>query len=177
MAGTDTRQAPGAGAESSGQGGWRRFWRWAALAVRVALGLVFIYAGAGKLLAPADFAAVIREYGLAPGWAVAPLALGLPALEVVSGAALILGFSWALPVVAAQLFLFAFVLWFGVLSGLDIDCGCFSKSELAEHASLAQALRRDLVFLAGAIFLFVSGRLVRLPRWRPAVWESVKKKG
>ena len=86
-------------------------------------------------------------------------ALGLPALEVVAGVGLILDFKGSLSVVAALLVMFAVVLWFGALQGLDIDCGCFSSSDLAEHDSLRQALYRDLIMLAMAAYLY-------LWRWR-----------
>lgn len=60
---------------------------------------------------------------------------------------------------ATLLVMFAVVLWFGALQGLDIDCGCFSSSDLAEHDSLRQALHRDLIMLAMAAYLY-------LWRWR-----------
>jgi hypothetical protein len=54
-----------------------------------------------------------------------------------------------------MLVLFAGVLWFGVLKGLEIDCGCFSPAEVAEHDGLRQALYRDLGLLAVAAYLYL----------------------
>lgn len=129
-------------------------WPWPYHLVRLALALVFIYAGAVKLMDVNAFAVVIGRYGMVPQSWLGPVALGLPALELLAG----LGLAWdvrgSLSAVSAMLVLFALVLWFGALQGLDIDCGCFSGAELAEHDSLRQALYRDLLMLAGAVFLY-----------------------
>lgn len=132
---------------------------WLYRLARWALGAVFIYAGVMKLMDPGSFAQVIARYGMAPDFLVPLAALGLPALEVVAGIGLLLDLRGSLGLICAMLLLFAVVLWFGVLQGLDIDCGCFSSSELAEQDSLRQALQRDLIMLATAAYLF-------LWRWR-----------
>lgn len=126
---------------------------------RWALGAVFVYAGVVKLMDPEGFALVIARYGMAPDFLVPVAALGLPALEVAAGAGLLLDLKGSLSAILAMLVLFAVVLWFGALQGLDIDCGCFSSGELAEHDSLRQALYRDLLMLAVAAYLY-------LWRWR-----------
>ena len=53
-----------------------------------------------------------------------------------------------------MLAMFVFVLWFGILKDLDIDCGCFSAEELKEHGTLRGALFRDLWMIAGAMYLY-----------------------
>ncbi len=128
---------------------------WAYALPRLALGLVFVYAGAVKLLDPYSFGVVIARYGLLPEPLLWPAALGLPALEVLAGLGLLLDLRGSLAVVSGLLVMFAVVLWFGVLQGLDIDCGCFSSDELAEHDGLRQALSRDLAMLAVAIHLYI----------------------
>lgn len=132
---------------------------WCYLALRLALAAVFIYAGAVKLMDPKAFALVISRYGLAPDFLLAPVALGLPALEVLAGLGLILEVRGSLTAITAMLLMFAVVLWFGVLQGLSIDCGCFSAEEQAGHAGLRQALSRDLAMLAVAAYLYFH-------RWR-----------
>lgn len=141
----------------------RRIWQspWPVRLCCLALGGTFLAAGALKLMEPRAFAALISRYGLVPDPLLVPAALGLPALEVVAGAGLIFGRRWGLALVTALLGLFLWVLWFGVLHNLDIDCGCFSISEQAEHGSLRQAFYRDLLMLAAVAFLW-------LRRLRPA---------
>jgi uncharacterized membrane protein YphA (DoxX/SURF4 family) len=137
----------------------RLFSPWLYRLARWALGAVFVYAGTVKLMDPGGFATVISRYGMAPEFLIPVAALGLPTLELVAGAGLLLDLKGSLSAIFAMLLLFAAVLWFGALNGLDIDCGCFSSSELAEQDSLRQALHRDLIMLAAAVYLY-------LWRWR-----------
>jgi uncharacterized membrane protein YphA (DoxX/SURF4 family) len=134
-------------------------WAWPYLLPRVGLGLLFIYAGATKLLDIHAFGVVMARYGLVPEALLLPAALGLPLLEILAGLGLILELRGSLSLVSALLVIFAAVLWFGVLQGLEIDCGCFAPRELAEHDSLRQALYRDLALMAVAAYLY-------LWRWR-----------
>lgn len=128
---------------------------WLSLIIRLILGGIFIWAGASKLVAPEAFAQLISAYGLVPDVLLLPVAIGLPLLELIVGIGMIFDIRWSLEVVTALLLFFAFVLWFGILNELDIDCGCFSLIELREHEGLRFALYRDFLFLGLALYLFV----------------------
>lgn len=132
---------------------------WLYLGPRLGLGLVFVWAGAVKLLDIHAFGVVLARYSLLPEALLLPAAVGLPLLEVLAGLGLMAGVRGSLTLVSGLLVLFAGVLWFGVLQGLEIDCGCFSPGELAQHDGLRQALYRDLALLAVAAHLY-------LWRWR-----------
>ncbi|MBI5524476.1 MAG: hypothetical protein HY910_17765 [Desulfarculus sp.] len=132
---------------------------WLYLLPRLGLGLVFVWAGAVKLLDIHAFGVVLARHALLPEALLLPAAVGLPLLEVVAGLGLMAGVRGGLTLVSGLLVLFAGVLWFGVLRGLEIDCGCFSPGELAQHDGLRQALYRDLAMLAVAAHLY-------LWRWR-----------
>ena len=54
---------------------------WPYRVVRFVLGAVFIYAGFIKLIDPKAFASVIFQYDLVPDSLLAPVAIGLPAIE------------------------------------------------------------------------------------------------
>jgi uncharacterized membrane protein YphA (DoxX/SURF4 family) len=138
--------------------------------LRWVLGAVFAYAGVVKLLDPTGFAEVIARYGLLPQALTPAAAIGLPALEVAAGLGLALDLRASLSVVAAMLLLFAGVLWWGVLAGLAVDCGCFSPGELAEHDALRRALYRDLIMLAMAAYLYL-WRWTRRGQRSPAGWR------
>jgi uncharacterized membrane protein YphA (DoxX/SURF4 family) len=142
----------------------RDAWAWLYLGLRLGLGLVFAYAGAAKLLDIKAFGVIIARYGLVPEPLLLPAALGLPALEVLAGLGLALDLRGSLGAVTAMLAMFCGVLWFGILRGLEIDCGCFSAGELAQQDSLRQALHRDLAMLAAAAYLY-SWRWFRGARW------------
>ncbi|MBI4800777.1 MAG: DoxX family protein [Desulfarculus sp.] len=130
---------------------------WPYLLPRLGLGLVFVWAGAVKLLDIQAFGVVLARYSFLPEALLPPAAVGLPLMEVVAGLGLMAGVRGSLSLITGMLALFAGVLWFGVLQGLEIDCGCFSPDELASHDGLRQALYRDLAMLAVAAHLYIWG--------------------
>ena len=143
---------------------------WIALAVRIVLGGIFIYAGTMKLQDPKAFARIISQYDLVPESLLPVIAIGLPGLEVIAGIGLIWAFPGSLGVILGLLLFFVGVLWYGILRDLDVDCGCFSAEELAKQGDLWQAFYRDLLMIGASLFLFVSrwwqsGRNRSLPLW------------
>jgi rhodanese-related sulfurtransferase/uncharacterized membrane protein YphA (DoxX/SURF4 family) len=143
---------------------------WCYRLIRICIGVIFVWAGLAKLADPKAFAAIISVYELVPDALLVPVAFGLPALELVAGLGLIFDVRGSLSVTFGLLVMFAFVLWFGILKDLDIDCGCFSAEELQEHDALRRALYRDLGMIGAALYLFgwrwatlsVPGRGIRL---------------
>jgi rhodanese-related sulfurtransferase/uncharacterized membrane protein YphA (DoxX/SURF4 family) len=127
---------------------------WTYRSIRVCLGIIFVWAGVAKLLDLEAFAHVISAYELVPEKFLASVAIGLPVLELIAGFGLIFDVRGSLSIVLGLLLMFAFVLWFGILNDLDIDCGCYSARELKEHGALRSALYRDLGMIAGALYLF-----------------------
>ena len=99
---------------------------------------------------------------MVPEALLVPAAVGLPALELIAGLGLIFDVKGSLSVTLGLLVLFAFVLWFGILKDLDIDCGCFSPDDLAEHNALWSALYRDLGMIGAVLYLFW---------WRRVTWS------
>jgi uncharacterized membrane protein YphA (DoxX/SURF4 family) len=95
---------------------------------RLGLGGLFVFAGVSKLRDPMGFAQEISHYQLAPQ--LAPYgAMLLPAIEIVLGAALVIGSRrWragaALGLVGLLLVFTGAVLT-AVVRGINIDCGCF----------------------------------------------------
>ena len=133
--------------------------------VRVVLGVVFVCAGSAKLADPEGFAEIISAYELVPEGFLALVAIGLPALEVLAGLGLVFDIRGSLSTISALLALFVGVLWFGILKDLDIDCGCFSPAELAEHGTLREAMYRDVAMMVAVGYLFWWRRAV--PVWSP----------
>ena len=137
---------------------WGPGGRWLSILIRLVLGGIFVYAGLAKLMDVRGFAILISQYNLAPDWALGPLALGLPILELAAGVGLMLDLRGGLPLVTALLVFFCLVLWFGVLQGLDVDCGCFSPQDQDAHDGLRHALLRDLIMLATVAYLYFCKR-------------------
>ncbi len=125
------------------------------LVVRLGLGGLFIAAGVFKWDDPAGFAQEIANYQLVPG--LAPyLAVALPAVEVVAGAALLFApLAWRAAGAAALAVLsFAFLVAVvaAVVRGLDISCGCFGGG--SAPVSWLTVLR-NLGLVAAAVWLVV----------------------
>jgi len=129
------------------------------LLIRLALGLVFVYAGAVKLVDPRAFARVVSQYDIVPEFLLAPFAVGLPALEFLAGLGLVFNIRGSLAVISALLMIFVLVLGYGILNSLDIDCGCFSPEELNARNSLQQAFYRDLLMMGAVCYLYAYKRL------------------
>jgi uncharacterized membrane protein YphA (DoxX/SURF4 family) len=143
---------------------------WLPFLVRLALGLVFVYAGIVKLSAPKAFARIISQYDLVPSTLLPVVAIGLPVLELLAGIGIILSVRGSLTLTLSLLILFVTVLWYGILNNLDVDCGCFSAEDLKNQAGLWQAFYRDLVMIGAAVLLYLlrwvqPGRRLPLPLW------------
>lgn len=129
---------------------------WSARIIRISLGLIFIYAGISKLFSLKAFAHTISEYNLVPEGLLAPVAIGLPVVEFLAGLGLIFAIRGSLSAIFGLLIMFVFVLWYGILKNLDIDCGCFTPGELKSHTSLWHAFYRDLLMIAAVLYLYWS---------------------
>jgi uncharacterized membrane protein YphA (DoxX/SURF4 family) len=127
---------------------------WVYHGLRLALAGVFIYAGVVKLLDPRTFAHAIAQYDLVPEALLPMVAIGLPALELLAGAGLVLEVRGSLTVIAVLLVVFLVVLGYAVWQDLDIDCGCFTAEDLEGIQSVKVAFWRDLIMIGATLFLF-----------------------
>jgi uncharacterized membrane protein YphA (DoxX/SURF4 family) len=129
-----------------------RVLRAVALALRIALGAVFVYAAWTKLREPWEmFAMSIDAYKVLPYWAVLVVARTLPWAEMLIGLALMAGRWLRVSAAAASLLLLVF---FGLMvrayaKGMQIDCGCFGGGDTISVRTLA----RDGGLLAGYLLL------------------------
>ncbi len=125
-------------------------------AARIALGAVFFYAGAVKIVDPAGFALAVYNYHILPGWLVNVTAVMLPWVEVFAGASLVLGL-WApggALILSGLLPVFTIALGFNLSRGLDIACGCFSSSLAGERITWWYLLRDSSLLLVSLLILF-----------------------
>lgn len=129
---------------------------WLYRLVRLTLAILFIWAGIMKLADLEAFAVIIRDFGLVPGWSVIPIAVLLPVIEVIAAIGLIFDVKGSLAVITGLLLLFMMILGYGIVLGLDIDCGCFGPKDPESRAyhGLRTALYRDLVMTTGIVFLY-----------------------
>jgi hypothetical protein len=132
--------------------------RWSDWAIRGILAFLFIYGGGLKLADPKAFAATLSHYDLIPELLLPVVAIGLPAVEVAAGTALLFNVRGGLTVITGLLVLFVAVLGYGILSDLNVDCGCFGPEEIAGQQSLRHAVIRDLFLIGAASFLYYTRR-------------------
>ena len=128
-----------------------------------------------KLLDPKDFARAISQYDLVPDVLLPVVAIGLPIMEILGAVGLVLADSrepesdfWPAPLFCI------WVLWYGILNDLDVDCGCFSPEELQAQAGLWQAFYRDLVMIGAAIYLYLSRWLRNGFNQTMPLWAKIK---
>jgi uncharacterized membrane protein YphA (DoxX/SURF4 family) len=127
--------------------------------VKFGLAALFIYAGVSKLLDPKAFARAISSYGIVPEAVLPVVSVGLPLLETVAGIGLLLDIRGSLAVISGLLGLFVFVLGFGILKDLNVDCGCFGAEDLIKQDGLRLALYRDLALIGIVVpYLYLSRR-------------------
>lgn len=129
----------------------------AALAGRVFIGAVLVYAGASKAAAPAEeFALVIGAYDLVPASVALPLAGLLPWVELLVGWALLLGVEARTASAAAGAMTAVFLAAIGsvLARGIQIpNCGCFGE---AMHFTPAHAFLFDSVMAALCWIVFTA---------------------
>jgi uncharacterized membrane protein YphA (DoxX/SURF4 family) len=119
------------------------------------LGVIFIYAGVGKVLNPINFAHDIDNYRMLPYVLVSLMAIILPWVEIIAGLLLIfgrflLGSSF---VFMAMNLVFIIAISAALARGLDIDCGCFSLSAAGSKVGVVRLIE-DIVFFVMAAVVF-----------------------
>ena len=121
------------------------------MAVRLAVGAIFVSASVYKIMDPGSFARSIWYYHLMPGSLINLIALVLPWVELLAGLALIFGVLYRGAIVWVNVMTIAFMgaLTLAVARGLDIECGCF-KAAADTNGSALQPLLLD-----GALFLLI----------------------
>jgi putative oxidoreductase len=122
--------------------------------VDLVIAVIFIYAGAVKVLDPVQFANDIDNYKILPWTIGVGLAFYLPWLEIFCGLALIfrLLYRGALSILTALVAIFIVATIAAKVRGLDITCGCFGHA--SQNWSFPAHLALDLVLLACVILLF-----------------------
>ncbi len=126
------------------------------LFIRAIIGIAFIYAGINKFFDLTSFAKTIETFGVLPDVFSFPLAIMLPIIEIICGAGLILNNTEALNTISVLLIIFTSVLIYGIISGIDVDCGCYGANDpvASSLSSIKTSLVRDLVMISGIIFVY-----------------------
>ncbi len=137
---------------------WPRPMKLARLLVRIAMGALFIFAGATKAYDPGAFAIEIQRYNLIPWMPAALASVYLPWLEIILGSLLIVKKleQGALLLIGGLLLVFTLALASATFRGLGIDCGCFGKAFAATGTIFP--LVRNIVLLGLTVFLWLDAQ-------------------
>jgi len=116
---------------------------------RVVVGGVLLWSGLQKMNVPADFLAAVYRYELVGPTLGLAIAVGLPALEVVLGIALVVGVGvgGALMLTGALLVLFLSVQVSALVRGLGIPCGCTGTVSTDEVIGFQTLIRTAVLLL------------------------------
>lgn len=149
---------------------------WLTSFLRIGFGLVFLAAGVSKIAHPVDFAQIIFNYQMVPDLLVNPMALLLPWVEVVCGAALVTNclVRGAASILSVLLLLFLGALWFNISRGLDVNCGCFSVDPLAKGNLLQSAVRDTILFAVGLVVLWRAFADVARQQASAQLWRELR---
>ncbi len=130
------------------------------LFLRWLVAIVFIYAGAVKIINPSSFAEAIDNYRILPYLAVTLTAAALPWIELICGSLLIWG-KWlrgsSLILIVLNL-VFLIAIGSALARGLDISCGCFSESGEGAKVGMAR-LGEDFILLIATAFIYMKNVL------------------
>ncbi len=125
------------------------------LAVAIALGAVFVYAGVDKIRDPLEFADSIAAFSILPLTFINLLALGLPVFEVACGFLVVIPRTRRLGAFALVLIsaLFFTALLSALVRGLTLDCGCFGIGAPSRPRMWLE-LVLDAALFTGALFVY-----------------------
>ena len=134
-----------------------------ALAFRLYIGAIFIYASMNKINYAAEFSETIASYQLVPFWAVNLLAVMMPWAELICGILLITGIKSksATAVLGIMLTIFSAAIFFSLLRNIPIGCGCFSS---VEEPMSWTTLLRDVVWLAMSVHIYFFDSTLQLDK-------------
>lgn len=125
--------------------------------VRILIGILFIYSGFFKALAPDSFLKSIIQFDILPLNLAPYVAIVLPYIEIMLGLFLFVGFRIRSISFIGLILMIAFTIGLSVTvaRGQSFDCGCFELSwfGFSEEVSIKLVIR-DIIFVIFFVILF-----------------------
>lgn len=132
---------------------------WVRIAMQLVLGAVFLYSAVTKIADVYSFGLVLKSYDLLPASMIKPLAITLPLIELVLGAAVLFKQTARLAslgiAVLSLLFAGVMISKWGVV--MPYGCGCFGPTE-ATPVGIVDVGKDVLLLLAAGLVLFRRSR-------------------
>ena len=131
------------------------------LIFRLVLGITFLYASLDKIAHPEQFAKIVYNYKILPGFLINVFAVTLPWVEFLAGLFLILGIFTESASVLISFLLVIFVVAISInlfIRGVDLNCGCFSTNPAGKKEGINLLLKDFLfLFMGFMVFFFNKG--------------------
>lgn len=130
------------------------------LACRAVPGILLLWAGLAKAFERQQSILAVDAYDVLPSWAVEPVAVTLPGIEIALGLLLVLGLFTRFAGVATAALATVFVAGMAQAKarGLAIDCGCFGGGGPGEGVKWRDIIRDAAFVLAPGLYLAVRPR-------------------
>ncbi|MFH1687132.1 MAG: MauE/DoxX family redox-associated membrane protein [bacterium] len=127
------------------------------LAMRLFVGITFVYSSIYKVIDPNEFARSIWFYHMVPGDMINMMALLMAWAELFCGIFILIGFWYrgAVLLVNTMVVMFIVALVSAGIRGIDIDCGCFKPGQ-ASQESILTTLWFDLGLIVATVWLWFS---------------------
>jgi uncharacterized membrane protein YphA (DoxX/SURF4 family) len=122
-------------------------------ALRIFLGYIFIKAAMGKIPAPDEFMAAVRQYNVLPDPLETWYGYALPWVELVIGSAVLVGLFTRFSITIMNLMLLSFMIaiLITLYRGGLIACGCFDSESGLDWSTYVRDL--EYMVLAGLVTL------------------------
>ncbi|MDJ0762444.1 MAG: MauE/DoxX family redox-associated membrane protein [Myxococcota bacterium] len=134
---------------------------------RLLLAITFIWACIYKIAYPYDFALQVATYQILPLSLVNLQAIILPWAELVVGVVLVVGW-WtrgAALVTCGMNVMFITAIALALSADLQLQCGCFSSSEVGDQLNAGLIIRDIGLLLAGLFLVVIRPDRLTLDRW------------
>ena len=131
------------------------------LALRLILGITFLYAGIIKASASQAFAIALLPFTFIDSMWTGPLAVGLAWMEILAGVLVLAPriYEAGAAMIAGLCLVFIAVLSWALWNGYIVSCGCFGEDMAPSAAKMLLAIGRDILIFAAAVAIVMIPRL------------------
>ena len=131
------------------------------LALRLILGITFLYAGIIKASASQAFIVALLPFTFIDSMWTGPLAIGLAWMEILAGVLVLAPriYEAGAAMMAGLCLVFIAVLSWALWNGYIVSCGCFGEDVAPSAAKMLLAIGRDILLFAGAVAIMMIPRL------------------
>jgi protein-disulfide isomerase/uncharacterized membrane protein YphA (DoxX/SURF4 family) len=137
---------------------WQTLRPWLGTVIRLALGVIWIWAAWSKLRSPRTFVQAVRAYDATPEWLSKAIGYGLPVLELCVGILLVVGIAVRMATILSAVLFVVFLIGLvqAAARGLQLECGCFGGGgTTAGSTTYTLDILRDVGLLVLAAYLIV----------------------